>query len=111
LGGLEATNQLDQFRDYWTAKSGANSTKVLWGATWRNWVRNSNGRRKPNGQDNRTGWQKRKDEYFTALDKLEAAANGIPPDRNSPLAAVFWGSRDRRNLFDSDLLGDEHIPS
>lgn len=29
----------DQFRDYWTAKGGADARKVSWEATWRNWVR------------------------------------------------------------------------
>lgn len=29
----------DQFRDYWTAKGGADARKVDWAATWRNWVR------------------------------------------------------------------------
>lgn len=29
----------DQFRDYWTAKGGADARKVDWEATWRNWVR------------------------------------------------------------------------
>lgn len=29
----------DSFRDYWTAKGGADARKVDWEATWRNWVR------------------------------------------------------------------------
>ena len=33
--------QLLQFRDYWTAKAGANGTKLDWDATWRNWIRRS----------------------------------------------------------------------
>lgn len=33
----------DKFRDYWTAKSGKDATKVDWAATWRNWVRNEHG--------------------------------------------------------------------
>lgn len=28
-----------EFRDYWTAKSGKDATKVDWAATWRNWCR------------------------------------------------------------------------
>ena len=35
------TGQLLQFRDYWTAKAGANGTKLDWDATWRNWIRRS----------------------------------------------------------------------
>lgn len=29
----------DDFRDYWTAKTGAQATKLDWQATWRRWVR------------------------------------------------------------------------
>jgi len=32
----------DSFRDYWTAKGGADARKVDWQATWRNWVRREN---------------------------------------------------------------------
>lgn len=49
--------ELDQFRDYWTAKSGKDATKLDWQATWRTWVRNTkarqggiNGRVKPKTQ-------------------------------------------------------------
>lgn len=31
--------ETDQFRDYWTGKSGRDATKVDWVATWRNWMR------------------------------------------------------------------------
>jgi len=34
-----AQAELAKFRDYWTAKSGADATKADWQATWRNWVR------------------------------------------------------------------------
>jgi hypothetical protein len=33
--------ELAKFRDHWTAKSGADATKVDWQAAWRNWVRRS----------------------------------------------------------------------
>lgn len=38
--------ELAKFRDYWTAKTGAQATKTDWQATWRNWVRKAaeNGR-------------------------------------------------------------------
>jgi hypothetical protein len=29
-----------RFRDFWTAKAGADAAKLDWSATWRNWVRN-----------------------------------------------------------------------
>lgn len=42
--GFEAADaalEFDKFRDYWTAKSGRNATKLDWAATWRNWMRNA----------------------------------------------------------------------
>ncbi|WDZ79036.1 hypothetical protein PWG15_09975 [Ensifer adhaerens] len=41
FGPAEATVEFDKFRDYWTAKSGRNATKLDWAATWRNWMRNA----------------------------------------------------------------------
>lgn len=37
--GLNPARILASFRDYWTAKSGADATKLDWSATWRNWCR------------------------------------------------------------------------
>ncbi|WP_208438210.1 DUF1376 domain-containing protein [Bartonella taylorii] len=31
--------EIAKFRDYWTAKSGKDATKIDWQATWRNWIR------------------------------------------------------------------------
>lgn len=39
LTDREAAIMAATFQDYWTAKSGANATKLDWFATWRNWVR------------------------------------------------------------------------
>jgi uncharacterized protein YdaU (DUF1376 family) len=36
---LDYGAEVQRFRDYWTAKSGANATKLDWPATWRNWLR------------------------------------------------------------------------
>ena len=41
------SDQLEIFRDYWTAKTGQQATKVDWDATWRNWLRRSAGQEKP----------------------------------------------------------------
>jgi hypothetical protein len=30
--------EVEKFRNYWTAKSGASATKRDWSATWRNWI-------------------------------------------------------------------------
>jgi uncharacterized protein YdaU (DUF1376 family) len=37
----------EDFRDYWTAKTGADAVKLDWSATWRRWVREEAKRRKP----------------------------------------------------------------
>lgn len=49
--GLDLDLEADKFRDYWTAKSGNQATKVNWQATWRNWIRTALERhgQKPNG--------------------------------------------------------------
>jgi hypothetical protein len=36
------------FRDYWSAVAGARGKKADWDATWRNWIRNSYKRNRPN---------------------------------------------------------------
>jgi uncharacterized protein YdaU (DUF1376 family) len=41
LNAAEAKTEAAKFRDYWIAKSGNEATKLDWGATWRNWCRNS----------------------------------------------------------------------
>lgn len=42
----EAFRASEDFRDYWTAKSGADARKLDWPATWRRWVRTAIDRRK-----------------------------------------------------------------
>lgn len=37
----QAAYELEKFRDYWTAKTGQQATKLDWQATWRNWLRNA----------------------------------------------------------------------
>jgi uncharacterized protein YdaU (DUF1376 family) len=39
--GLAVGEELDQFSDHWTAKSGKDASKRDWNATWRTWCRNS----------------------------------------------------------------------
>lgn len=39
-----AAVELEKFRNYYTAKSGKDATKLDWPATWRNWVLNTNPR-------------------------------------------------------------------
>lgn len=38
--GLDISETLGQFRDYWAAAAGRNATKLDWAATWRTWCRN-----------------------------------------------------------------------
>ena len=40
--GIDRQLELANFRDYWTAKSGAQATKLDWQATWRQWARKAN---------------------------------------------------------------------
>lgn len=47
-------NELAKFRDYWTAKSGTNATKLDWDATWRYWLRNATEYQKPKTNQPRT---------------------------------------------------------
>lgn len=37
--GIDRPKELANFRDYWTAKSGKDATKLDWQATWRTWAR------------------------------------------------------------------------
>ena len=42
--------EADKFRDYWISKAGKDATKLDWGATWRNWMRNSKSPKIVNGE-------------------------------------------------------------
>lgn len=55
---LEAFQMLDDFRDFWTAKAGADACKLDWLATWRRWVREEGKRRsrRQTGPPKRVGW-------------------------------------------------------
>lgn len=45
LSNSELKGEFDNFKDYWTSKSGKDGTKLDWQATWRMWIRNSLKRR------------------------------------------------------------------
>lgn len=47
--GIDAQREAEKFRDFWTAKSGKDATKLDWTATWRNWIRNAADRHRPGG--------------------------------------------------------------
>jgi hypothetical protein len=56
----EAFTMLDDFRDFWSAKAGADGCKLDWMATWRRWVREESKRRArgrvATGPPKRVGW-------------------------------------------------------
>lgn len=45
---LDCQRTADEFRDYWTSKTGVGATKLDWSKTWRNWVRNQRHRQPQN---------------------------------------------------------------
>jgi hypothetical protein len=38
---VDTARELEQFQDFWRAKSGRDATKQDWDATWRTWIRNA----------------------------------------------------------------------
>ena len=48
--GFDLSAELENFRDYWTAKAGAAATKMDWRATYRIWMRKAAKVPKPKGE-------------------------------------------------------------
>jgi hypothetical protein len=67
--GIDASATFENFRDYWTAASGAKARKHDWDATWRMWCRNQVERKT---QADRP----RKTRYEQLTERLEASING-----------------------------------
>lgn len=67
--GIDASATFENFRDYWTAASGAKARKHDWDATWRMWCRNQSERKT---QADRP----RKTRYAQLTERLEARING-----------------------------------
>jgi hypothetical protein len=57
-------NEVERFRNYWTAKAGKTATKLDWSATWRNWVLQSLERHPP---PNGTGSSGAGDSWLEAI--------------------------------------------
>lgn len=57
--GLDAERVFADFRDYWTAASGAKARKCDWDATWRIWCRNQFSKKPTRGayQEPKTTWR------------------------------------------------------
>jgi uncharacterized protein YdaU (DUF1376 family) len=68
---LEIELEATKFRNYWTAKSGRDATKLDWGRTWENWILNA--RRGTNVSSAR---EERREQFFDALGKLKAFGRG-----------------------------------
>lgn len=62
-----------KFRDYWTAKSGKDATKLDWPATWRNWCRNAASRLGARSSPAKSNFRDHQDEVTKSF---ERAANG-----------------------------------
>lgn len=52
----EITRMAENFRDYWTAASGAKAAKLDWSAAWRTWVRNQRDRNPRRASGNRVAF-------------------------------------------------------
>jgi uncharacterized protein YdaU (DUF1376 family) len=79
LGEARAKEEIEKFRDYWTARTGAGATKLDWAATWRNWVRNAK------GTNNGTRGLSEKDRYSQVLRSLTGEDSG----QDAPLGLPF----------------------
>lgn len=69
--------EADKFRDYWTAKSGKDATKVDWEATWRNWCRNARVVPAASATHDADGYAERMAELTAQTAKLLGIANPL----------------------------------
>lgn len=70
-----------KFRDYWTAKSGKDATKLDWPATWRNWCRNAASRLGARSSPAKSDFRNHQDEVTKSF---ERAANGRDTENGQP---------------------------
>lgn len=79
LSRAQAVIEAAKFRDYWTAKSGKDATKLDWPATWRNWIRNASKHSTPRqqGPPGKTPFQQR---HQAAIDAFDRKLGVIPDD-------------------------------
>ncbi len=74
---LDLDEILEDFRDYWTAKTGRDATKRDWTATWRRWVR-TEAKRAPRNNNHRP--------TYSTTDQRVAQAQALKAKfRNKPL--------------------------
>lgn len=65
LSAAEIETEGIKFRNYWTAKSGKDATKLDWSRTWQNWILNARGTK--NGQTPRDN---SRDKFRSALEQV-----------------------------------------
>jgi len=75
---LNLAEILEDFRDYWTAKTGKDATKLDWLATWRRWVRKeaSQSRRAGPPRDGPTAYERKTAHNYAVY---QALADDEPP--------------------------------
>jgi len=89
MGGRDAAlEQLEQFRDYWFAKSGADGRKRDWDAAWRNWIRKAVEYGKRNGPRTR---QQKPPTGHAALIAATRSRLGPSPDGGGGEAGISHG--------------------
>lgn len=88
LPAARARTEAENFRDYWSAKTGQGATKLDWPATWRQWVRNArdryggNNRSPPasNGRERLTPAESAR-RRLEEIDREQASKPDIPEGR------------------------------
>jgi hypothetical protein len=90
--GIDRATELANFRDYWTAKSGREATKLDWQATWRQWARKS--RRNPAdvARTVTTPMDPRADAALRKLDADKALTSPPSAEMRARMAAVRQGA-------------------
>ena len=88
LSSAEINTEGIKFRNYWTAKSGKDATKLDWPRTWQNWILNHNSRGTTGGQTPR---DQSRDRFREALNRVAdfgatGGDDGGPPVRLLPAA-------------------------
>jgi hypothetical protein len=88
--GIDRAKELANFRDYWTAKSGKDATKLDWQATWRTWARKAY--RKPADTARTTvPGPTGRDPALVKLDEDAKKAAPIPPQIKAQIDAALKG--------------------
>lgn len=115
LSVQELRFEFEQFKDYWSAKTGKDATKKDWQATWRQWIRNTVKRKTGLGKPKTVGEgfvELAKDMGVLRNDEQSDAQAGLfetgDAERHGPVLELAINptepERDRPNDFASRLL-------